>query len=161
MPAVELPKANAAKPERRVSMKNRRTQQAGAIAIRRNGHALEVCLIRKKGSKKWGIPKGMVEPRDTYEQTALSEAWEEAGLKGKLLGGAVGTYEYEKWDTAFVVTVYAMEVLEQHDKWQEAGIRKRRWASFAKATSLLRDHPALPLLDRVRRVVAKGVKHRP
>jgi 8-oxo-dGTP pyrophosphatase MutT (NUDIX family) len=99
----------------------------------------------------------MVEPRDTHEQTALSEAWEEAGLKGRLLGGAVGSYEYEKWDRHFVVVVYAMEVLEQHDEWHEAGIRKRRWASFAKAASLLRDHPVLPFLDRVRRVIAKGV----
>ena len=132
-------------------------EQAAAIAVRRKGQALEVCLIRKKKSKHWGIPKGIVDPGDTHEQTALNEAWEEAGLKGRLLGDAIGTYEYEKWYTTFVVAVYVMEVLEQHAEWQEAGIRERRWASFSETASLLMDHPVQPLLDRARRVVAKGI----
>ena len=132
-------------------------EQAAAIAVRRKGQALEVCLIRKKKSKRWGIPKGIVDPGDTHEQTALNEAWEEAGLKGRLLGDAIGTYEYEKWYTTFVVAVYVMEVLEQHDEWQEAVIRERRWTSFGEAASLLMDHPVQPLLDRARRIVAKSV----
>ncbi len=120
-------------------------QQAAAIAIRRSGVAFEVCLIRKRGSKRWGIPKGLVDPGDTPEETALNEAWEEAGLKGRLLGDALGSYEYEKWSTTFVVTVYVMEVLEEHAEWQEAGIRERRWTSLGEAASLLTDHPARPL----------------
>jgi phosphohistidine phosphatase len=123
-------------------------QQAAAIAIRRNGDTFEVCLIRKRRSKSWGIPKGLVDPGDTHEETALNEAWEEAGIKGRLLGDAVGTYEYEKWYTTFVVAVYVMEVLEEHDEWQEADIRERRWTSFGEAASLLINHPVRPLLDR-------------
>jgi len=132
-------------------------QQAAAIAVRRNGEALEVCLIKKKESEQWGIPKGMVDPGDTYEQTALNEAWEEAGLKGRLLGDTIGTYEYEKWYRTFVVAVYVMEVLEQLDEWEEAMIRQRRWTSFAEAASLLVNHPVRPLLDRARLIVAHGV----
>ena len=132
-------------------------QQAAAIAVRRNGETFEVCLIRKKESKAWGIPKGLVDPGDTQEQTALNEAWEEAGLKGRLIGDAVGSYEYEKWNTTFAVAVYLMEVLEQHDEWQEAGFRERRWTSFGEAASLLMDHPVRPLLDRANGLVADGV----
>ena len=132
-------------------------QQAAAIAVRLNGDIFEVCLIRNKESKSWGIPKGLVDPGDTHEETVLNEAWEEAGLKGRLLGGAVGTYEYEKWYTTFVVAVYVMEVLEEHAEWQEAHIRERRWASFGEAASLLMEHPVRSLLDRARRVVADGV----
>ena len=133
------------------------SEQAAAIAVRRNGQGLEVCLIRKKTSKQWGIPKGIVDPGDTHEQTALNEAWEEAGLKGRLLGDAIGTYEYEKWYTTFMVAVYVMEVLEQHDEWQEAPDRERRWTSIGEAASLLMDHPVQPLLDRARRIVTNGV----
>jgi 8-oxo-dGTP pyrophosphatase MutT (NUDIX family) len=132
-------------------------EQAAAIAIRRSGEAVEMCLIRKKGSRRWGIPKGFVDPGDTHEETALNEAWEEAGLKGRLIGDAVGIYEYEKWNTTFAVAVYLMEVLEQHDEWQEAGLRERRWTSFSEATSLLRSHPVRLLLDRANRLVAGGV----
>lgn len=132
-------------------------QQAAAIAVRRSGEIFEVCLIRKEQSQTWGIPKGLVDPGDTHEETALNEAWEEAGLKGRLIGDVVGTYEYEKWNATFAVAVYLMEVLEQHAEWQEAGFRERRWASFAEAASLLRDHPVRPLLDRAQSLAADSV----
>jgi 8-oxo-dGTP pyrophosphatase MutT (NUDIX family) len=93
-------------------------QQAAAIPVRRKSSALEVCLIRRKGSPSWGIPKGSVDAGDTHEETALKEAWEEAGISGRLIGVSLGTYEYAKWDTTFEVAVYLMEVLKQHPTWQ-------------------------------------------
>ena len=132
-------------------------QQAAAIAVRRHGKTFQVCLIRKKGSRKWGIPKGLVDPGDTHEHTALNEAWEEAGLRGRLIGDVVGTYEYEKWDATLNVAVYLMEVLEQHDDWQEAGFRERRWTSFDAAASLLVNHPVRSLLNRARSLLADGI----
>jgi 8-oxo-dGTP pyrophosphatase MutT (NUDIX family) len=125
-------------------------QQAAALAVRRSGETFELCLIRKKESKGWAIPKGFVDPGQTHEETALNEAWEEAGLKGRLIGDVVGTYEYEKWNTTFAVAVYLMEVLEQHAEWQEAGFRERKWTSFSEAASLLIDHPVRRLLDRAK-----------
>jgi 8-oxo-dGTP pyrophosphatase MutT (NUDIX family) len=132
-------------------------QQAAAIAIRRHGETYQVCLIRKKGSRKWGIPKGQVDPGDTHEETALNEAWEEAGLTGRLIGDLVGTYEYEKWDTTLTVAVYLMEVLVQHDDWEEADFRQRKWTSLDDAASLLVSHPVRPLLDRAFGLLADGV----
>ena len=79
--------------------------------MRRRTSAFEVCLIRRKGSTSWGIPKGSVDPGDTLEKTALKEAWEEAGISGRLVGVSLGSYEYAKWDTTFEVAVYLMEVL--------------------------------------------------
>ena len=58
--------------------------QAAVVAYRRVGDAVEVCLIRRLTTTVWGIPKGLVDPGDTLEETALNEAWEEAGLKGRL-----------------------------------------------------------------------------
>ena len=92
----------------------------------------------------------MVEPGETHEATALNEAWEEAGLKGRLIGDAIGTYEYEKWDGDLVVAVYLMDVLEEHADWEEAHYRDRTWRSLREAASMLADHPVAPLLERVR-----------
>ena len=100
----------------------------------------------------WGIPKGTVDAGDTHVETALKEAWEEAGLRGRVVGDALGTYRYEKWGGTLVVMVYLMEVLEQFDDWEEASIRERKWTSFSKATSLLVEHPAHPFLDSARRL---------
>lgn len=125
-------------------------QQAAAIPVRRKSNAIEVCLIRRKGSASWGIPKGSVDPGDTHETTALKEAWEEAGISGRLIGASLGTYEYAKWNTTFEVVVYLMEVLEQHPTWQEARFRERRWTSFGEAAALLAAHPARIFLDRAK-----------
>ena len=91
-------------------------EQAAAIAFRRVGGSLQICLIRRKDSQKWGIPKGLVDPGSTREQTALNETWEEAGLRGRLIGESIGVYAYEKWGTTFTVAVYLLEVLDQQDK---------------------------------------------
>jgi 8-oxo-dGTP pyrophosphatase MutT (NUDIX family) len=130
--------------------------QAAAIAVRRRARSLQVCLIRRKGSKTWGIPKGVVDRGDTREETALNEAWEEAGLKGRLIGDAIGTYKYRKWDRTLRVAVYIMEVLDQADTWDEADFRERRWTSFEKAEARLTRHPVRPLLKRARSLLADG-----
>jgi 8-oxo-dGTP pyrophosphatase MutT (NUDIX family) len=148
---------NETRSRKRVS-RTRKTviQQAAAIAVRRSARTLQVCLIRRKGSKAWGIPKGVVDRGDTRKETALNEAWEEAGLKGRLIGDAIGTYKYKKWDKTLRVAVYVMEVLDQADTWEEAGFRERRWTSFEKAASRLTRHPVRPLLERAMTLLADG-----
>ena len=102
-----------------------RREQAGVIPFRRKKGAVEVCLIRNKGRKKWKIPKGFVDPGETSEQAALKEAWEEAGLTGRLVGDPIGSYEYDKWGLKLTVSVYLMEVTEQEDEWEESRFRER------------------------------------
>lgn len=132
-------------------------EQAAAIAVRRSGRRLEVCLIRRRGSKGWGIPKGLVEDGDTHRETALKEAWEEAGLSGRLVGRSLGTYDYEKWGTMLTVAVYLMAVEAQERVWDEASFRERKWMSFEDAMELLGKHPAAELLERARRISKRAL----
>jgi phosphohistidine phosphatase len=131
-------------------------QQAAAIPIRRYRGKLQVCLIRRKKSKSWGIPKGVVDPGDTRRETALNEAWEEAGLSGRLLEKSVGRYEYVKWGTTLTVAVYLMQVLAQETTWEEDSFRERLWTSFDDGAQLLRGHPVRRLLHRARRLIEKA-----
>jgi 8-oxo-dGTP pyrophosphatase MutT (NUDIX family) len=131
-------------------------EQAAAIAFRRGSGGVEVCLIRRKGAEAWGIPKGLVDPGDTCEETALNEAWEEAGLKGRLIGESIGTYDYRKWGRTFTVAVYLLEVLEQQPAWLESRFRERSWVSFEGAVAILTGHPVRPLLDRARSAMFPG-----
>jgi phosphohistidine phosphatase len=134
-------------------------EQAAAIPVRRAGRGLQVCVIRRKDASRWGIPKGLVDPGATHEETALNEAWEEAGIRGRLLGAAIGTYRYKKWGARLTVAVYVMEVLEQAPTWEEKGLRERRWVPFTEAGVLLGDHPVATLLGQAHTLVTAG-RHR-
>ncbi len=101
--------------------------QASAIPYRRKGETVEFCMISSMSGRRWGFPKGIIEPGDTPEETALVEAREEAGLCGQIMGDPLGTYRYQKWGTHLDVMVYLMEVAQVEATWQEAELRERIW----------------------------------
>lgn len=121
-------------------------RQVAVVPVRRSSRAVEICLIRRHDSRKWGIPKGFIDRGDTPEQAALNEAREEAGLNGEIIGGALGTYEYQKWEACLTVAVYVMRVRKVDTKWLEMSFRKRKWTSLAEAEELLAHHPARAFL---------------
>jgi 8-oxo-dGTP pyrophosphatase MutT (NUDIX family) len=125
--------------------------QVAVIPVRRvDDGPVQVCLIRKKNSAKWGIPKGYIERGDNHTQAALAEADEEAGLDGRLAGDIIGTYEYVKGTLRLTVAVYVMEVLEERTTWREMRWRERRWYSIEEASALLTGHQVWALYDRIR-----------
>jgi 8-oxo-dGTP pyrophosphatase MutT (NUDIX family) len=124
------------------------SEQAATIPFRHNKGTVKVCLIRRRGTEAWSLPKGSVDPGDTLPHTALKESWEEAGLLGRLWGDPVGTYRYEKRGATLQVSVYLMEVIAHEDEWDEAEFRERRWFTLHEATELLATHPVQQLLYR-------------
>jgi 8-oxo-dGTP pyrophosphatase MutT (NUDIX family) len=134
-------------------------RQVAVVPVRRINRAVEICLILRHDSRKWGIPKGFIDRGDTPEQAALNEAREEAGLKGEIVGSAIGTYEYQKWEADLTVAVYVMNVREVDAKWLEMSFRKRRWTSLAKAEELLAKHPVRAFLpDAIEHLTKAGVR---
>ena len=98
-------------------------KQAAALPLRRG----RVCLITSRNGKRWIIPKGWIDPGQTAGETALQEAWEEAGLVGALQREPIGTYLYEKDGNKYHVTVFVMKVTEVEQDWPERSIRQRSW----------------------------------
>ena len=137
-----------------------RRKQAGVIAFRRKKEGVEVCLIRNKDTTKWKIPKGFIDAGETAEEAALKEAREEGGLKGRLVGDTIGSFEYEKWDLELTVAVYLMEVSGQDTEWDESTVRERYWAPLDAAFELLKKHPVQPLLMAARSKLERRMRPR-
>ena len=57
---------------------------------------LEVLLITSRETRRWVLPKGWPMPGRKPHRAAEQEAYEEAGLKGRISKVALGTYEYVK-----------------------------------------------------------------
>jgi 8-oxo-dGTP pyrophosphatase MutT (NUDIX family) len=100
-------------------------RQAAALPLRRG----RVCLITSRNGKRWVIPKGWIEPGQTAGETALQEAWEEAGLAGAIEGEPIGSYLYEKEGHSYHVTVFVMKVTSVAQDWPERSFRDRSWVS--------------------------------
>jgi len=75
-----------------------------------SGGRLEILLIRRLDKERWGIPKGMIDPGATPEQTARAEAVEEAGVSGVLSEKPVGFFSFNKWEGIVHVTVFLMRL---------------------------------------------------
>jgi phosphohistidine phosphatase len=116
-------------------------RQSAVIPFRTGPSGLEVLLITSRKRRRWIVPKGVVEPDLSAADSAANEAFEEAGLHGRVLPAPLGSYEYEKWGGTCRVEVYAMAVERELDDWPEA-FRDRAWLTTAEAAERV-DEPAL------------------
>jgi 8-oxo-dGTP pyrophosphatase MutT (NUDIX family) len=106
-----------------------------------------LCLITSSSGRRWGLPKGAIEHAETGPAAALREAWEEAGLQGRISGGAIGVYLYRKDIRLCHVTLYPMEVIRAATHWPEHRERDRLWLSCEEAIRIIHQ-PALRELCR-------------
>ena len=112
-----------------------RIEQSGVIPYRMRGDEIEVLLITSQGRRRWVIPKGWIEPFMTSAESAVREAWEEAGISGTISAAAVGWYTYRKWGRLCRVEVFLLAVDTMLDDWPEAESRDRQWLSVAEAAA--------------------------
>ncbi|MGB8689382.1 MAG: NUDIX hydrolase [Microcoleus sp.] len=120
-------------------------EQSGVIPYRIMDEKIEVMLITSSGGKRWVIPKGLIEPDMTSQDSAAKEAWEEAGLLGQVFPDLMGTYEYYKSGYICQVEVFLLLVQTVRENWPEAYKRKRQWVSIPKAIKRV-DEPELKLI---------------
>jgi len=114
-------------------------EQSGVIPYRLRDGNIEVLLITSMSSKRWIIPKGLVEPGMTPQDSAAKEAGEEAGVIGEVLPTLMGTYDYRKWGGICRVEVFLMRVEMVLEDWLEAQYRKRRWCTVEEAVDSVRE----------------------
>jgi 8-oxo-dGTP pyrophosphatase MutT (NUDIX family) len=108
------------------------------------------------GGGNWTLPKGHIEPAETARETALREAWEEAGLSGRVEQTPVGTYRYQKYGRTYAVSVFVMHVSRASRTWPESGRRLRCWVVPASAHRVLSLRPLRKLVRRVLRIQSVG-----
>lgn len=67
---------------------------AGGVLLRQTGRGrLEVAAVHRPGRDDWSLPKGKLEPGESYEECALREVAEETGYEC-VLGSFAGFTEY-------------------------------------------------------------------
>ncbi len=121
--------------------------QSSVIPYRMQDGEPEILVILSSQKKHFVVPKGIKDPGLSPQASAAKEAWEEAGVEGKVLDNAIGSYDYQKWGARCRVDVYAMEVtgLVPEQEWEESH-RGREWVSPEEAVQRLRQEALGPMV---------------
>lgn len=124
--------------------------QVGALCI--DPQSRKVLLITSRGTGRWIIPKGWPMEGRSLPGAAAREAWEEAGVVGRVGHEEVGRYSYDKdHDSGFSVPVevcvFPLHVTSSTAQFPEADQRNRRWVDPGEA-ALLVSEPGLQQILR-------------
>ena len=119
---------------------------AGGVAVRDgpSGPEAALVLVGTPSRPRWQLPKGLVDPGESIEATALREVREEAGVEAELVA-PLDPVEYWYWGTEdgrrvryhkvvhFFLLRYRAGRVDDHDR----EVREARWVGLTEAAELL------------------------
>lgn len=119
-------------------------QQCAALPLSRHNGDVRILLITSRETRRWVVPKGWVGKRCSPAHQAAREAYEEAGIRGRIGQVPLGRYGYAKRlsngaSIPCEVEVYPLEVEALLDHWPEQAERERRWFSPAEAAAAVQE----------------------
>jgi 8-oxo-dGTP pyrophosphatase MutT (NUDIX family) len=117
-----------------------RTQFA-ALCYRIKNEKVQFCLVTSRRSGRWIVPKGWPMNGQTPMDAAATEAFEEAGVRGKIEPRPIGVFSYykvhSKNELPCIAVVYPLKVKKVLRTWPERKERNRKWLSRKKAAALV------------------------
>ncbi|MBN1617904.1 NUDIX domain-containing protein [Candidatus Dojkabacteria bacterium] len=137
----------------------RSTSSAGGILARRAGSFIEIVIVERMHDiePKWQpilrqLPKGAMESKESFEETALREVREETGYDAKILE-KVGTakWEYQRnsihWEE--IVHYYLMSLKTELQHEHDDEYDNVRWIKIELAATILSYPEERELLKKV------------
>ena len=137
---------------------------AGGVAFRWRDSEPEIAIVSMKPKLRWQLPKGIVDPGESPEVTAVREVREEAGVETERLG-LIETIEY--WYRSvrngqpvryhkfvhFYLLEYRSGDVADHDH----EVDEARWVSFEEALARLEFKSEREVAEKARQMVmARG-----
>lgn len=119
--------------------------QFAALPYRINANRRpQVMLLTSRETRRWVIPKGWPMKGKKPAEVAAQEAYEEAGLIGRIVGKRpIGVFHYEKQlpkeQLLCEVRVFLFRVDQQLENWPEKGQRETRWFDPDTAAELVNE----------------------
>lgn len=136
---------------------------AGGVAFRWKDSEPEIAIVSVKPKLRWQLPKGIVDPGESPEVTAIREVKEEAGLETDRLA-LIETIEY--WYRSvnygkpvryhkfvhFYLLQYRSGDVSEHDH----EIEEARWVSFEEALELLEFKNEREVVEKAQEMIEAG-----
>ena len=120
-------------------------RQYGALVYNLVGDGeLRLLLITSKRTKRWIIPRGNPIRGLSPPKSAAQEAYEQAGVTGRVGNEEIGSYRYRKrqffgWHVEAEVHVFPLRFTNQSDSWPEQDGRETRWFAQEEAAHAVQE----------------------
>jgi len=124
----------------------RREFSAGGVLVRRLRGRWVFAAIRPQGRREglWALPKGLIDPGEAAEQTALREVEEETGARGRSLGKLGDVRYVYTWQgervfkvVSFFLVRYTSGRLGELREEMRREVAEARWLPLERAPELL------------------------
>jgi 8-oxo-dGTP pyrophosphatase MutT (NUDIX family) len=117
------------------------------------GGRREVMLLTTRETHRWTIPKGWPMKGRKPPEVASQEAYEEAGLVGRIVSKRpLGIFHYDKQlakeSRLCQVRVFSFRVERQLDDWPEKQQRETKWYDAAEAAALVEEDGLYGIITR-------------
>lgn len=133
---------------------------AGGVAFRWQDSNLEIAIVSVKPKLRWQLPKGIVDPGETPQVTAIREVREEAGVETDLIK-LIETIEYWYRSTKngrpvrfhkfvhFYLLEYKGGDVSDHDH----EVEESRWVSVEDAVEMLAFKSEREVVEKARKII--------
>ena len=108
---------------------------AGGLLVRDDGR---VAVVHRPRYDDWSLPKGKLDPGESWEDCALREVWEETGVRGRIREELQPVEYVDRKGRDKLVRWYRMDVDGEPDEFAPNDeIDELRWLTPAEALDLV------------------------
>jgi 8-oxo-dGTP diphosphatase len=138
---------------------------AGGVAFRWKDSEPEIAIVSVKPKLRWQLPKGIVDPGESPQVTAIREVREEAGINAELLK-LIETIEYWYRSVKYgkpvryhkFVHFYLMEYKSGNVSNHDHEVEEARWVSLEEALETLDFQSERDVVEKARAMIAGSGK---
>jgi 8-oxo-dGTP pyrophosphatase MutT (NUDIX family) len=116
-------------------------KQFAALPYRTSDANLKILLITTRKKRRWSVPKGWPMKRRKPHETAATEAYEEAGVRGAVARKQIGQFKKrrmkKKRSVLCAVGIFPLQVKRTQQNWPEKFERSRIWVAPREAARLV------------------------
>ena|SRR5215207_1512968 len=159
-----MPKKQASSTSSTAKVVTRDQISSGGVAFRLQDSRMEIAIVSVKPSLRWQLPKGIVDPGESPEVTAVREVREEAGIETDLLS-LIETIEYWYRSTKYgkpirfhkFVHFYLLSYRSGNVADHDHEVAEARWVSVEEAIELLAFKSEREVVKKAKEMIEKIV----
>jgi len=117
---------------------------AGGVVFRKADDAIEIAIVQIADELRWHLPKGLIDPGETFEQAALREVREESGIDAEIVGpiDTIDYWFYAEYDGARrryhkFVHFFLMQAIGGNVGDHDHEVVESRWVTVDDAMAML------------------------